>query len=154
LRIPHIDTTEDVYTAFVAACRDHQVRSTLSMPVMSGDVSMEALNRYAREADAFDDDAEAVGADLAGAAGSVLANVSAYWTTFELNQNLNEAMRTRAVIEQAKGMLMAQSGNLNADAAFELLRKASQRENVKLRDIAQRIVERRPPPGTSDETPP
>jgi AmiR/NasT family two-component response regulator len=48
------------------------------------------------------------------------------------------------VIEQAKGMLMARSSGLSADDAFELLRRASQREDVRVRDIAQRIVERRP----------
>ena len=46
-----------------------------------------------------------------------------------------------AIIDQAKGILMAQSG-MTADEAFDLLRKGSQRENTKLRDIAQRIVER------------
>jgi AmiR/NasT family two-component response regulator len=48
------------------------------------------------------------------------------------------------VIEQAKGILMARSPQLSAEDAFDLLRKASQRENVKLRDIAQRLVDRRP----------
>jgi transcriptional regulator with GAF, ATPase, and Fis domain len=144
-----IDRMEDVaakYPGFVAACVDHEVRSTLSMPIVGGEVSMGALNLYAHTAAAFDADAETVGAELAGAAGAVLANVSAYWTAFELSQNLDQAMRSRAVIQQAKGMLMAQSAGLSADAAFDLLRKASQRENVKLRDIAQRIVDRRPAP--------
>lgn len=50
-------------------------------------------------------------------------------------------MRSRAVIEQAKGVLMARSTDISPDEAFDLLRRASQRENVKLRDIAQRIVE-------------
>jgi AmiR/NasT family two-component response regulator len=57
-------------------------------------------------------------------------------------------MRSRAVIEQAKGMLMAAQG-CDEDRAFKLLVQASQRENVKLRDIARRIVTsatRRPPP--------
>jgi AmiR/NasT family two-component response regulator len=40
-------------------------------------------------------------------------------------------------------MLMAKSPNLDPDAAFDLLRRASQRENVKLREIAQRIVDRK-----------
>jgi len=71
--------------------------------------------------------------------------VVAYRTAFELGQHLNEAMKSRAVIEQAKGMLMARSPELSPDAAFEILRVASQRENVKLREVAQRIVERRTP---------
>ena len=49
-------------------------------------------------------------------------------------------MQNRAVIEQAKGMLMAAQG-FDEDAAFEMLVNASQRENVKLRDIARRIVD-------------
>jgi len=50
-------------------------------------------------------------------------------------------MRTRAVIEQAKGILMVQS-KIDEDAAFDLLRRASQRENRKLRDIAAELVDR------------
>jgi len=49
-------------------------------------------------------------------------------------------MQSRAVIKQAKGMLMARSPEMSAEDAFDLLRKASQRENVKLCDIAQRLA--------------
>jgi AmiR/NasT family two-component response regulator len=51
-----------------------------------------------------------------------------------------EAMRSRAVIEQAKGMLIAQHGG-TPDEAFERLRHLSQHSNIKLRDVAQRIVD-------------
>jgi AmiR/NasT family two-component response regulator len=87
-----------------------------------------------------------LGEDLAAAAGSVLDNVWAYWSAFDLSQQLSEAMQSRAVIEQAKGILMARSPAMTADEAFELLRKASQRENIKLRTLAQRIVDRKLPP--------
>jgi AmiR/NasT family two-component response regulator len=50
------------------------------------------------------------------------------------------AMDSRAVIEQAKGVLMAQR-HVDADQAFDVLREASQRYNRKLRDIAHGIVE-------------
>ncbi len=45
------------------------------------------------------------------------------------------------MIDQAEGMLMAGSPEMSPDDAFDLLRRASQRENVKLRDLAKRIVE-------------
>jgi AmiR/NasT family two-component response regulator len=48
-------------------------------------------------------------------------------------------MDSRAVIEQAKGVLMAQR-HVDADQAFDILREASQRYNRKLRDIAEGIV--------------
>jgi AmiR/NasT family two-component response regulator len=77
----------------------------------------------------------------------VIANSQAYWGALELSEQLNEAMASRAVIEQAKGILMARDPGLDAAAAFEMLRSASQRENVKLRDIAREVVDRRPPSG-------
>jgi AmiR/NasT family two-component response regulator len=54
-------------------------------------------------------------------------------------EGLRAAMEHRAVIEQAKGILM-HSMKCSADAAFAVLVAASQRENVKLRDVAVRIA--------------
>jgi hypothetical protein len=74
----------------------------------------------------------------------------ARWTT---SRTLREASHESAyirllarfesqpVIEQAKGILMAES-HCSADQAFEMLRKASQRENTPVREIAARIVKR------------
>ena len=56
-------------------------------------------------------------------------------------EQLKGAMLNRAVIEQAKGILVGAEHCTPADA-FEVLRRASQRENVKLRTIATRIVEK------------
>ena len=50
-------------------------------------------------------------------------------------------LHTMPVIEQAKGILMAQS-RCSADEAFAMLRAASQRSNVKVRDLAEEIVGR------------
>ena len=146
-RVVRIDDMEDAlgeYPEFAALAKEHGVQSTLSLPMVAGGEGIGALNLYARTANGFSEDDEAIGLDLATAAAAVLANAAAYWGAAQLGEQLNEAMKSRAVIEQAKGMLMAQSPELSADDAFEVLRKASQRENVKLRDIAQRLVERRP----------
>lgn len=78
---------------------------------------------------------------MSTAAAAVLANAQAYWDAHTLSQQLNEAMHSRAVIEQAKGIVMARTAGMGPDQAFEALRRASQRENVKLRTIAQRIVD-------------
>jgi AmiR/NasT family two-component response regulator len=56
---------------------------------------------------------------------------------------------TMPVIEQAKGVLMAQQG-CDADQAFELLRRASQRSNVPIRVLAERIVQGVQRRGASD----
>lgn len=54
-------------------------------------------------------------------------------------EGLREAMASRAIIEQAKGIVMA-SARCDADHAFELLVQQSQHENRKLRDVAAEVV--------------
>lgn len=66
---------------------------------------------------------------------------------------LQARLESLPVIEQAKGMIMATKG-CDADEAFDVLRRASQRTNVPLRQIAARMVEeasRRRSPATSSE---
>jgi GAF domain-containing protein len=145
IRLDEMDAAAERYPEFARAAKAHGVQSTLSLPLVAGDEGVGALNLYARVPAGFSYDDEVVGLDLAAAAAIVLANASAYWQAARLSEQLSEAMRSRAVIEQAKGILMARTPELSADEAFGMLRQASQRENVKLRDIAQRIVERRPP---------
>jgi AmiR/NasT family two-component response regulator len=58
-----------------------------------------------------------------------------------LVQQLQTALASRAEIEQAKGVLMARS-RVSPDEAFGILRRMSQEENVKLRDIAIRVISR------------
>jgi GAF domain-containing protein len=129
------------WPSFSQAAQEQGILSTLSIPLVVSDAGIGALNLYATRLDAFGEDDATVAEALGAQAAVVLANASAYWHAFELGEQLNEAMQSRATIEQAKGVLMAQSG-VSADEAFGLLRRASQRENVKLREIAARIVER------------
>jgi AmiR/NasT family two-component response regulator len=87
----------------------------------------------------FTGEHQAVAQLFASHAAVVVANAEAYCAAESLGRGLKEAMESRAVIEQAKGILMAAQW-CGPDEAFELLVAASQRENVKLRDIARRIV--------------
>jgi putative methionine-R-sulfoxide reductase with GAF domain len=146
VRVDDMTKAQDQYPEFARAALGHGVHSTISFPLLADGGGIGALNAYSTEAAGFSGD-EATGMELAAAAAVVLANATAYWTAVELGEGLSEAMKSRAVIEQAKGMLMAASPDLDADGAFDLLRRASQRENVKLRDIAQRIVDRKAAPG-------
>lgn len=150
VRIDDMELASDQYPEFSKAARSHGVHSTLSLPMVAGGDGVGALNLYARTTNGFTGEDEAIGLDLATAAAALMANSEAYWGATQLSEQLSEAMKSRAIIEQAKGMLMAQSRDLTPDDAFEVLRKASQRENVKLREIAQRLVDRRPMVGRSE----
>lgn len=150
VRIDDMSTAASEYPDFARLAQERGVQSTLSLPLIAGATGIGALNLYARTVKGFSVDDEALAGDLAGAAAIVLANATAYWDARRLGEQLTEAMQSRAMIEQAKGMLMAQSPGITADDAFDLLRRASQRENVKLREVAMRIVERRSLSGTKE----
>ncbi len=98
-----------------------------------------ALNVYATKPEAFDSDAVILGQTFAGYAAVALANAHLYDTQATLAQQMQAAMQSRAVIEQAKGIIMG-SRRCTADDAFALLTKLSQDTNRKLRDVAAAVV--------------
>jgi GAF domain-containing protein len=135
-------TLEDgPYPAFRKAAAARGILSTLSLPLVAGHASVGAMNLYSNAEHGFSSSDRGTATDFASHAAIVLANAQAYWDAHSLSLRLHESMEFRAIIEQAKGILMAAEG-CSADEAFDVLVAASQRENVKLRDIAQRMVDR------------
>jgi GAF domain-containing protein len=137
-----IDDTsqEGSWPAFRAAAVAKGIKSTLSLPLVVDRAAVGAMNLYSREAHGFEPTDQDVGSAFAAQAAIVLANAQAYSDAYSLSQRLGEAMESRATIEQAKGILIAAQG-CDEQEAFDLLVRASQRENVKLREIARRIVD-------------
>jgi GAF domain-containing protein len=125
---------------FRRAAADHGILSTLSFPLVVDKTATGAMNLYARTERAFDDDHRRAGELFATQAAVVLANAQAYWDARNLGARLGEAMKSRSIIEQAKGILMA-AERCDEDTAFARLVERSQRENVKLRDVAARMVD-------------
>jgi AmiR/NasT family two-component response regulator len=105
-----------------------------------GEAFIGALNLYSRERDGFDRLDEAFVTLLTEQAAVTVATTERYLAARDLAAQLEEAMRSRAVIEQAKGVLMARH-HVDEDRAFELLRVDSQQRNVKVRVIAREVVE-------------
>ncbi|BCJ40647.1 transcriptional regulator [Actinoplanes ianthinogenes] len=100
-----------------------------------------ALNIYGRRAGAFGDDVIALAQTFVRYAAVALANAHLYDTTATLAQHMQAAMESRAVIEQAKGIIMGER-RCSADDAFAILTKVSQDTNRKLRDVAAALVDR------------
>ena len=114
-------------------------RSVMSLPLAADGRLVGALNVYSRTPDAYDAQAVAVAEVIAAHCGLATQVASAFFGHRDLAGQLRDAMTSRAVIEQAKGILMAQH-RVTADQAFGLLRTASQRRNVKLRELAEELV--------------
>lgn len=148
-RIFRIDDTvkDDRWAPFSEAAAANGIRSTLSVPLVANHEGLGALNLYSRTPNGFSEDDEVVAGHFGVQAAIVLANAQAYWDAHQLSQNLATAMQSRAVIEQAKGILMG-AQRCSADEAFQILVRASQRENRKLREIAEEIVDRAQQAGT------
>jgi GAF domain-containing protein len=131
---------EPRWAGYVQVCVERGALSSLSVPVPVEPTVHGALNLYAVEAHAFDEHATDLARTFASYAAVAAGNVHLYETTRQRAENLDIAMRHRAVIEQAKGILMSQR-RCDASEAFNLLAAASQRSNRKLREIATAIVE-------------
>jgi AmiR/NasT family two-component response regulator len=115
-----------------------------------------SLNLFARRSDALGEEALRPARLLAALAAAAVTATMARDDLQRQVAQLEQALQSRDVIGQAKGILMLQSG-LGPDEAFTLLVRASQRENRKLRDIAQDIADRARRPaanGGSRTTPP
>jgi GAF domain-containing protein len=128
------------WPAFAAAAADRGIASSLSVPLLLNAPQLRGgLNLYADEEGSYDESDVAIAESFASQASTVVMNAIAYWREFDQAANLVRAMEHRAEIEQAKGILMA-TQRCTADEAFDMLRRASQRENRKLREVAAEIV--------------
>lgn len=125
------------------------LRSCISAPLQVRQGPTGAMKVYSGNPQEYDDRDAEILTLFAEQAGIVLANVEGYWEAQEMSDQLKEALRSRDVIGQAKGMLMEREG-LDDEAAFAMLRQASQTQNIKLRDIAQSVVETTRRPTGSD----
>nr|WP_308288194.1 GAF and ANTAR domain-containing protein [Streptomyces corallincola] len=108
------------------------LRSVLSLRLRADKRRLTVLTAYSRDPHAFDESATRLGRLFT-------THVSLALKSVTVREQLTEAMQTRDLIGQATGVLMERL-DIDAGAAFESLVRASQRENVKLRDLARRIV--------------
>jgi GAF domain-containing protein len=140
--LEHVSTaSDDRWPAFVSVASGHGVLATMSVPLGNDEAVMGALNLYSETRAEYDAAARDVACLFADQLGVAVATATLYMESYELSRQLQQAMESRAVIEQAKGILMA-AQRCTPDAAFNILVRASQNQNRKLRAIAAEIVDR------------
>lgn len=135
-----VDEAEARWPEFAASARAVDIRSFLAAPLLVNGAAIGALNLYSGKPHGFTALDDVMIALFTGQASVALANAKVYSDAVRLTRQLEEAIASRAVIEQAKGVLMAQRG-LDPDAAFEHLRQQSQDRNLKLRIVARQVVD-------------
>ncbi len=134
---------DDRWEHFARTAGHLGVHSTLSihLPMDSEGVAA-SLNLYSKQRLELDDAQVRAATPFAEQLAAAMLGVEANRATAQLARDMAEAMRSRAVIEQAKGIIMADE-RIDADEAFKRLAGLSQQSNMKLRDVAREIVERR-----------
>jgi transcriptional regulator with GAF, ATPase, and Fis domain len=131
---------DDRWPRLTELAAKHDVASVLAVPVLVGDEKVGVLNGYATEPDAFGGlDIESAEL-LASAVGAVIHQVSERDRLTELAAQMEEALQSRAVIDQAKGIIVARYG-CDPDQAFKRMVRASRNHNIKLREVARLLVE-------------
>lgn len=120
--------------------RAQGVGGSLSLPLQVDGQTVGALNLYATEPGALGDGDRERGLAFAARASGALALVEERSSEARLTEQLQEALASRSVIDQALGVVMAQR-KVDSEDAFAVLRTASSRTNRKLRDLASEIVE-------------
>lgn len=129
-----VDTQrDDRWPAWSDAARDEGVRSSLSVRLATSTPLFACLNMYSRDTDGFDDDDVDLAAVYARLASVAIGNAR------EIT-GLRSALQNRLVIGAAQGILMERYG-LSLDRSFEVLRRHSNESNIKLRDVAQGVVD-------------
>jgi GAF domain-containing protein len=115
--------------------------SSLSVPLPIDDDEQVsgALNFYARQPHAFDEDSRRAAQAFGPYAAVATGNLYAYQNARDMADNLQAALESRAVIDQAKGILIERH-KLTPDQAFQLLAQVSMNANRKVRDVADHLV--------------
>ena len=136
------DLTDEVrWPGFSARAHEETgVTSMLAFRLFARGHTLGALNLYSKAKAAFGDDADEIGALFAALAATALASA-------QTEEGLHVALRSRDVIGQAKGILMERH-RITDNEAFEMLKRASQRLNVRLAGVAEEVARTGESPAT------
>jgi transcriptional regulator with GAF, ATPase, and Fis domain len=142
--VPDLAAEVGRWPQFVAAAHTAGFQSVHAVPMRLGDVTLGAMGLFGTGVGALNTDDLSLGQALANVASIALIHDKAAADSATINTQLQTALSSRVIIEQAKGVL-AQQGNLDMDASFAALRRYSRDHNLRLADLAQQIATRAVP---------
>jgi len=136
-----LDEAEVRFPEFTSLAKEMGLQSYLSAGLSLAGRRVGALNLSSKDVDGFSQLDEDMLTLFTVPAAAAIVSVGRYADARELATQLQQALQSRAVIDRAVGIIMAQS-RCSADEAFGTLSRASNNRNVKLRDLAAEIVQR------------
>lgn len=131
--------TEHRWPRWTEKAAAHGIKAVLSTPMLIGDRSIGAIKVYSQQPSVYDEHSEQVLGLLAQQSAILLANAQSYEDAHELATQLRDALASRDLIGQAKGVLIAR-GAPDEKTAFAMLITASQRSDMGVHDVARQLV--------------
>lgn len=127
---------------FRRLARRHGINHIVSLPLMMSAAAQGggSLTAYGESGRSFDRATLGRARSMSSEIATLVSDAVCYWAAVVEVEQIQAAMRSRATIEQAKGIIMASRG-CTAEAAFSVLQEMSSRSNRKLRDIATGLIE-------------
>jgi hypothetical protein len=149
----HVESlaTETRWPDFIPKARTLGINAILSSPLLAGDRPVGALNIYSRTKAAFAPKDQALAAVFATQASKILTEAGVDVSDDELAARIHAGLRSRQMIAQAQGVLMARDG-VDAMAAFTTLRRSSCESGQPLLEHARAVLASVGPPSPHPET--
>jgi GAF domain-containing protein len=139
VRVTDVRQESTRWPEFSATATRVSVAAVAAIPMRLADQIIGALNLYSPEPREWSDEDIAVAVVMADVATSYLVNASKLRQQEQLTEQLQEALESRVVIEQAKG-ITAQQNAVTVDQAYQLMRGHARNNNASLRLVAEAIV--------------
>ena len=139
VRVTDVREESARWPEFSATATRLGVAGVAGIPILLDDQVIGELNLYSAEPHQWSDEDIAVARVLADVATSYVVNASKLRQQEQLSEQLQEALESRIVIEQAKG-ITAQQNSVSIDQAYQLMRGHARNNNASLRTVAEAIV--------------
>ena len=139
VRVTDVRLESTRWPEFSAVATSLKVAGVAGIPMRLADKIIGALNLYAPLPREWSDEAIAVAGVLADVATSYVVNASKLRQQEQLSEQLQQALKSRIVIEQAKG-IVSQKNAVTIDQAYDVMRSHARNNNASLRTVAEAIV--------------
>ena len=143
VHVPDLAASSSTWPVFAERAAEYDYKAVVARPLRLRDERVGALNLFLGETGPMQQADVAVGQALADVAAVGILHQRVLSRSELVNQQLQTALSTRLIIEQAKGVL-AERGSLDMDRAFNLLRSHARRTNRRLADLCRDVVDGAP----------
>jgi GAF domain-containing protein len=140
IRVPDV-RYERRWAPYMEEVRKNGPLSVLAVPLKINTSATAAMNFYSYEAGDFTDESLEIALEYAKTASTTVAIALRIAEHSETAEDRKRAMESRTTIDIAVGIIMGQN-RCSQDEAVQILKKASNHRNIKLRDLAEQIIGR------------